>query len=203
MHISILGQNFLSKLKNSIKNIFSTTGAEFLEDIKIAKNQDWVEIFKRISKNPTVELQLQQIRITEVLHWGRNFEKKSQNFWQYSEEHSIRHQRSTLCKIMDTDQPPLQTNYFSLNVENTGTYTKAISTINIPFLSPRNDTRTFEQGGWPNYYIPSSFNNEVALCLRTRLPWLYYAPNNIRLEELNRCMCPKKCIIACARRNAL
>ena len=67
--------------------------------------------------------------------------RKSQNFRQYSEEHSIRHQRSTLCQIMDTDQPPLQTNYFSLNVENTGTYTKAVSTINIPLLSLTNDTR--------------------------------------------------------------
>ena len=76
--------------------MFSTTGAEFLEDIKIAKNQDWVEIFKRISKNPTVKLQLQQIRITEVLHWGRNFEKISKfstihgrEFYQTPKKHAV------------------------------------------------------------------------------------------------------------------
>ena len=85
------------------------------------------------------------------------------------EEVWMANQRSTLRQIMDTDQPPLQTNYFSLNVENTGTYTKVISTINIPLLSQTNDTRPFQQGGCPSYYIPSPFNYEVALCLRTRL----------------------------------
>ena len=79
-------------------------------------------------------------------------------------------QRSTLRQIMDTDQPPpFQTNYFSLNVENTGTYTKVISTINIPLLSQTNDTRPFQQGGCPSYYIPSSFNYEIALRLRSMI----------------------------------
>ena len=86
-----------------------------------------------------------------------------------------------------------------MNIENTSTQTKAISTINNRLLRPTNDTRPLQQCEYPSYYIPSSFNYEVALCLRSRLSLLHYARDRIIPEVLHYCIVSDN---ACSRRNA-